>query len=219
MPFAHENIGWAARAFPWESVIDLATKPFRKERPLTVVRRLIRGERAQLAPTPATPSSLLLVCSAPGRIVHFYEFESECALVRGAFGDQASTNSIKELRNPSLQGLTQAVAESKPEIIHLSGVDVHQAQELDPAIEQSENDGFILSTANGGYEVVAPTPLATALTSGGHRPLFVAINWESGRFRGVKPLSWLALEGGNRDTSAGRCSPTLRRARGFVSAG
>src|SRR6516164_7369391 len=42
---------------------------------------------------------------------------------------------------------------------------------------------------------------------------------ESGRFLGVKPLSWLALEGGNPDTSTGRCSPTLRRARGFLSAG
>src|SRR5271165_2232349 len=38
---------------------------------------------------------------------------------------------------------------------------------------------------------------------------------ESGRFSGVKPLSWLALEGGNTDTSTGRCSPTPRRARGF----
>ena len=42
---------------------------------------------------------------------------------------------------------------------------------------------------------------------------------ESGRFSGVKPLSWLALEGGNTDTSGGRCSPTPRRSRGFLSAG
>src|SRR6516164_1211841 len=42
---------------------------------------------------------------------------------------------------------------------------------------------------------------------------------ESGRFRGVRPLSWLAaLQGGKPDTSAGRCSPILRRALGFVSA-
>jgi hypothetical protein len=38
---------------------------------------------------------------------------------------------------------------------------------------------------------------------------------ESGKFRGVKPLSWLAIEGGNPDTSAGSCSPTARRAPGF----
>ena len=31
---------------------------------------------------------------------------------------------------------------------------------------------------------------------------------ESGRFSGVKPRSWLALEGGNTDTSAEMCSPT-----------
>ena len=36
---------------------------------------------------------------------------------------------------------------------------------------------------------------------------------------GVTPLSWPALEDGNPDTSAGRCSPTLRRAPEFVSAG
>ena len=32
----------------------------------------------------------------------------------------------------------------------------------------------------------------------------------SGRFPGVTPLSWPALEGGNPDTSAGRYPPTLR---------
>ena len=42
---------------------------------------------------------------------------------------------------------------------------------------------------------------------------------ESGRFSGVKPLSWLAIESGSPDTSAGRCSPTPRRVRGFLSAG
>jgi len=36
---------------------------------------------------------------------------------------------------------------------------------------------------------------------------------------GVTPLSWPALEDGNPGTSAGRCSPTLRRAPEFVSAG
>ena len=36
---------------------------------------------------------------------------------------------------------------------------------------------------------------------------------------GVTPLFWLALEGGNPHISAGRCSPTLRRAREFVSEG
>jgi len=45
------------------------------------------------------------------------------------------------------------------------------------------------------------------------------VEMESGRFSGVKPLSWLALEGGSPDTSAGRCSPTPRRVRGFLSAG
>src|SRR5271157_487518 len=43
--------------------------------------------------------------------------------------------------------------------------------------------------------------------------------WRAGDSWGVKPLSWLALEGGSPDTSAGRCSPTPRRARGFLSAG
>ena len=38
-------------------------------------------------------------------------------------------------------------------------------------------------------------------------------NGESGRFRGVMPLSWpAALPGGMPGTSPGRCSPTARRA-------
>ena len=43
--------------------------------------------------------------------------------------------------------------------------------------------------------------------------------FRGGSSRGVTPLSWPALEGGNPDTSAGRYSPTLRRAPEFVSAG
>ena len=43
--------------------------------------------------------------------------------------------------------------------------------------------------------------------------------YESGRFRGVTPLSWPAIEGGNPDTSVGRCPPIPRRALWFVSAG
>jgi len=39
-----------------------------------------------------------------------------------------------------------------------------------------------------------------------------------GRFLGVRPLSWPALEGGKPGTSAGKCSPTLHRASGSVSA-
>jgi hypothetical protein len=42
---------------------------------------------------------------------------------------------------------------------------------------------------------------------------------ESGRFRGVRLLSWLAAhQGENPNTSAGRCSPIAHRAPGFVSA-
>ena len=37
-----------------------------------------------------------------------------------------------------------------------------------------------------------------------NQPLFR----RAGDSRGFKPLSWLALEGGNTDTSAERCSPT-----------
>ena len=49
--------------------------------------------------------------------------------------------------------------------------------------------------------------------------VLIAREEESGRFRGITRLSWPALEDGNPDTSAGRCSPTLRRAPEFVSAG
>ena len=51
------------------------------------------------------------------------------------------------------------------------------------------------------------------------RAIVISLSDESRRFPGVTPLSWLALEGENPDTSAGRCSPTLGRAHGFVSAG
>jgi len=51
--------------------------------------------------------------------------------------------------------------------------------------------------------------IAATLLAAKH--LRLSLGMESGRFRGIKPLSWLAIEGGNPDTSAGRCSPIPRR--------
>src|SRR2546423_863191 len=85
-----------------------------------------------------------------------------------------------------------------------------------PATVGSDLAGVVLE---GGHHVTRFKPGDAVLTSFVLVTCIFLFLTESRRFRGVTPLSWPALEGGNPDTSAGRCSPTLRRAHEFVSAG
>lgn len=53
IPYVREEQGWEARIFPWEFILSAATKPYRGEIPLTVVRHLDRvGLVSMLGPRP-----------------------------------------------------------------------------------------------------------------------------------------------------------------------
>jgi len=174
IPFTTESIGWAARTFPWEAVIALLTKPHRVDRPIQVLRHLDCAGRGGQRPKP--PHKLLLVQSDPGKLGELFSFDTECEMVRNVLGFSTGGNG-DVLLTPTLEALTQRVQQDKPGVVHLAGVDIHQAQELVRGIENPDRlDGFVLCGQTSSYFHALPEPMAVALTAGHPQPMLVSFN-------------------------------------------
>lgn len=105
IPWLGERTGWAARVFPWEDAIAMATKPLRDKRRVTVIRHL-HCEKAVKAcvPDPAA-LKLLLIASGPGAVKDMYDFTDECSRVKAMLGVtkerlQQPANSLPTARWP-----------------------------------------------------------------------------------------------------------------------
>lgn len=148
VPYWREAEGWAARVCPWESILSLATKPLRKpDQHLTVVRHLrCTGGIAARAPRP--PERVLIVVSAPGKLRNFFDFEGECELVKSAFLRRVADEHIRRINNPTLDELTEAVGSFRPDVIHLAGIDSHQAAALLRTSDEGKFDGYMLRSPN-----------------------------------------------------------------------
>jgi hypothetical protein len=94
----------------------------------------------------------------------------------------------------------------------------HMAEVLRNGGLQAFGD-VLLDRVQGGPEILCAISISAGIEQ--HRSIhggFARVlprtfsHWRAGDSSGVEPLSSLALEGGNTDTSAGRCSPTPRRA-------
>ena len=137
----------AAMAFPWEFVLSSATRNARAE------TLLVTGvlPRPWLWPgTPVDLEKLLYVESAPGRLEGFYSFESERARLRAATGRRQWALSESD----SLRRLPDRIRMHKPNVIHVSAIDNHQAAQIihgfydDPEIEKllpnGPDDGIMM---------------------------------------------------------------------------
>jgi hypothetical protein len=173
MPFEREDQGWAARLFPWETTLALATRPSRNEtEPFTVVRCLQPRDKRPLPP--ATPVSLLVVRSGPGEIGTHYALERECELVASTLAPQLS-RPPERLIDPDRSLLHQSIQRLAPSIVHLAGVDPYALQTLNlQAVEPDNTDGFVLRKAERGFDSVSPQQMAPLLTAGQPAPLLVA---------------------------------------------
>lgn len=130
----------AAMAFPWEFVLSSATRKTRAET-LLITRVLPRPW-----PWPGMPvdlDKLLFVESAPGRLEGFYSFESERARLRAATGRREWGLS----QSDPLRRLPDRIRKHKPNVIHVSAIDNHQAAQIihgfydDPEIEKTLQNG------------------------------------------------------------------------------
>ena len=120
IPYRIENEGWEFRIFPWEFLLGTATEAQRRGKPLIVIRHIC--PKTTLSP-PQPPKKLMVVESAPGALGDIYTFTSERRLVQANLG---LTKTVCPA-NPTKEELAERVAKEGPDIIHLAGVDSHEA--------------------------------------------------------------------------------------------
>lgn len=164
-------LGFAASGAPWEYLLASATWAVRLGRPFTVVRHLIAPPMLRST----APATLLIVISGPGAIGTYYNFEPEARLIRASF-----KQSVQVLRNPTLEELRQEVLRIAPDVIHITGADIHQgATLLDlPADNWPVNvEGCYLADASRNPVPVLAADLAAALTAASRKPMLVGLNF------------------------------------------
>ena len=183
IPWLGERTGWAARVFPWEDAISMATKPLRDKRRVTVIRHL-HCEKVVKAcvPDPAA-LKLLLIASGPGAVKDVYDFSDECSRVKAMLG--VTTERLHQPVQATLAGIKTIMQQHKPDVVHLTGMDLHQARENEvipvPASREGDRDGFLLSTARNAassYHEATAEELAGALVpSTKPAPLLIGMNF------------------------------------------
>lgn len=170
IPFQAEEIGWATRILPWEFVLTAATKRYRS-RPLLVTRHLA----VPAPPVQRTPAKLLFVQNGG---IGGYEFDEERKLVESSLDITKLEASV----NPTRDELRNRMIADAPDVVHLSGVDLHQGRALlekDPGSEDREWDGLYLTDATGTPDPVHAQDLAEILgpAQSPSRPLLVSCNF------------------------------------------
>jgi len=135
IPFASSFQGWEARIFPWEWLLSDLVQPFQQgDRKPTVIRHLDCVPDNALT---ASDGPIYIVESAPKDIARDYDLASERRLVAGMLG--RDPKDVPHSLDPSLQQLIEMVRELQPGLIHIAGIDSHQAAELMPEIRPSDS--------------------------------------------------------------------------------
>lgn len=175
IPWTIEEDGWEHRIFPWEYMIASATRDIRGTvKPLTVVRHL--AATVPGAARSGTPTKWLQVVSAPGGLAQIYDFSSERNLVRLNATGSSDGSTLEVVEDPDEVVLRAKITQASPDVIHLSGLDTHQATRLVPKIEGKLNDGFLLRGAGSEPHVVEAKALAPLLTCAPTKPRLVSCN-------------------------------------------
>lgn len=219
IPYVSEATGWEFRILPWEHLLSEATKQYRGEDPLTVVRRL-RSTSAATAMRRDLLASVMFVESAPGDLSKFYDVKAEGELMLNALGMRADQISIAV--NPTEADLRARIAAGDPTLIHLAGVDTHQAIELldvaDDRPPEDELDGYALSGVGATPTFASAISLASILAAGARKPELALCNFYNSAAR-IAPLavaagvrSAIGYQDVIEDTLAASFSSTFYRA-------
>lgn len=178
----------AAAEIPWEYLLSAATRGEGRFQSI-LITRLFRNGSPAIIPPP--PKHVLFVESAPGRLRDEYEFESERARIRAAVGgDPDSTMQTSETQVVS--ELRRRVRTGRWDVVHVTGVDTHQAARLLPDLYDTLagkpaiwkkiadagriRDGMILREANVAELPVSYEELARVLVNPAHPPNLVTLN-------------------------------------------
>jgi hypothetical protein len=173
-----ESEAWAHRVFPWEYVLASAIRS-QKPNPPVVIRHLKEAPRGNGGIVDlARPASIE---SSPAGLRTYYDTRSEGDEVCEALGLDGSFNN--RLRDPQYADALSWVRQVEPSLLHLAGVDIHQAIELLHLDSQYPSrlrrDGFVFrSDANAnGIEIADAERLADVVCAGARKPVLVMCNF------------------------------------------
>jgi len=184
MTYSEESHGWEARIFPWEYILTAAIHAVRPTglRGPTIIRHLKLPGPARRMLRPACPGKALVVESAPGRIGTIYKFESEISLITNNLGFQKTI-----LRNPSNTEIAKALEGGELDLMHLAGIDTHQAAALGVLDADKVWDGYVLRGNHGAVTFLTAQELAAIIKGANNKPCLVCCNFYNSAAR-IAPL-------------------------------
>jgi hypothetical protein len=142
VPYGNRHLWY----MPWEFLLATATTSRRAGQNLLVIRRLLEPENTnrpkkdkRRSTSTASRVPLLFVQSMPGRLRRLFSFDTEYKLVRRALHlrGNSSAELIRVVDTPTLEKLETEVAEARPVILHLTGVDSREA-----SIDRNDHVGW-----------------------------------------------------------------------------
>jgi hypothetical protein len=188
----------AAAHAPWEYLISAGTRGVGRYHP-QLVTRLFRNEAPAVIAPP--PQHVLFIESAPGRLEGAYDFASERERIRAAVGADQRSSRTEDGPRPvmdvsvteNLRQLRARVRERKWDVLHVTGIDTHQAAWLVDGFyeDMSENlvswshvadasgricDGMVLRDVNVAELPVKADALAKILINPKAPPSLVTLN-------------------------------------------
>lgn len=121
MEWIREDLGWAARLFPWETLLSMATKTERdrlQQPNFTVVRVLKRKANADAAAPAAGPLTGAAYAPCNAGLQYALDFAAELDAMKTGLGQ------VTEVDTTTLSILRQTVTRQKPSIIHFAANDL-----------------------------------------------------------------------------------------------
>ena len=196
----------AAFAFPWEYVLNAATRCLGRTQSVLITRCLAGNGESR--PDTLTRGPLTIVTSAPGRIAEIYGFDSEILRLAHAFEvretsdivfpptDRAKHTTPQRSTRTALKAHMLALPVHASHFVHVSGVDPIQAAALLPdlydAPSQVQPGGMMMAREVPTVDQLGPTSdlrreatreqvvhageLASALIPAGSAPALVTLN-------------------------------------------
>ncbi len=182
VPYVGEETGWELRVFPWEYVLSAATKRFRGDRDLTVIRHL----DTKAARVRRTPKRLTILESAPGELREYFSFDAESKLLEASFPSFQTARIV----DPTYDELAEGIKKHSPDVLHVTAIDAHlgatllEREAVEAVVETRASDGvwdgLLLRGGRPGMIHVGAEQLAQAFNAASRKPRLVGFNcWNS----------------------------------------
>ena len=173
-----ESEEWAHRVFPWEYVLASAIRGQQSNTPI-VIRHLNGAPGVRRGDIDFKRAGSIE--SSPGKLHKFYNTQGEGDAVCEALGLDGNFNN--RLRDPLTVDALNWVRKVEPSLLHLAGVDTHQAIELLRLESQFPSrlrrDGFVFRSdiSDSGIEMADADRLAEVVCAGARKPDLVMCNF------------------------------------------